>query len=61
MENSYAVGDEIQISGTTGRVVEMNLRTTIVVDEEGSHYTIPNSSISVIKKVSHKKDIEGGE
>ena len=58
LENTYNVGDEINIAGKTGRVVEMNLRTTIIKDKDGNRYTIPNSSISVIQQVSHKKDLE---
>ena len=58
MENTYNIGDEVNVAGKTGRVVEMNLRTTIIVDSEKNRYTIPNSNISVIQKVSHKKDIE---
>ncbi len=59
MENTYNIGDEVNLAGKTGRVEEMNLRTTIILDNEGNRYTIPNSSISVIQNVSHKKDIEG--
>jgi len=59
MENTYNIGDEVNVAGKTGRVEEMNLRTTIITDNEGNKYTIPNSSISVIQNVSHKKDIEG--
>jgi len=60
MENTYNIGDEVNVAGKTGRVEEMNLRTTIILDNEGNKYTIPNSSISVIQNVSHKKDIEKG-
>ena len=59
MENTYNIGDEVNLAGKTGRVEEMNLRTTIIKDNEGNKYTIPNSNISVIQNVSHKKDIEG--
>jgi len=60
MENTYNIGDEVNVAGKTGRVEEMNLRTTIILDNDGNKYTIPNSSISVIQNVSHKKDIEPG-
>ncbi len=49
-ENTFNIGDEITVSGTTGKVTKMNLRTTIIVGENGNEYTIPNSSISIIKK-----------
>lgn len=49
LENTYNVGDEVELAGKKGRVEEMNLRTTIIVDEEGNRFTIPNSSISIIQ------------
>lgn len=50
-ENQFNIGDTIEISGLTGRVKEMNLRTTVLKTDEGQTLIIPNSSIAVIKKL----------
>ena len=50
LENTYNVGDEIKIGGHTGKVIRMNLRTTVLIDNDGNFYTIPNSTIGSIQK-----------
>lgn len=50
LENTYNIGDKIKIAGVEGKVVKMNLRTTILLSESGEEFTIPNSHISTIQK-----------
>ncbi|MDC0449091.1 mechanosensitive ion channel [bacterium] len=50
LENHYNVGDKIKIAGHTGTVVDMSIRTTVLVDQEGKTYLIPNSQIATIEK-----------
>lgn len=50
LENTYNVGDRIEVSGVKGKVLEMKIRTTILKDKDGNVHTIPNSHISKIKK-----------
>lgn len=50
-ENTYNVGDNVEIAGKQGKVIKMNLRTTMLIDEERNVYTVPNSNIGVVKKV----------
>jgi small-conductance mechanosensitive channel len=61
IENTYNVGDEVEVAGKKGRVEAMNLRTTLLLDRDGNRFTIPNSSISIVQIISHKKDIKGDD
>jgi moderate conductance mechanosensitive channel len=67
LENQYNVGDYVEITGVKGRVRRMNLRTTILKDEDGTISIIPNSSIIKVVKYTEeqvekmKKDKETAE
>lgn len=50
LEDQYRVGEEIDIGGTRGKVVELTLRKTTLKDNEGIVHYIPNGQI---KKVSN--------
>ena len=54
LENSFNVGDDVELSGKVGKVIKMNLRTTVLIDEESNVFTIPNSTIGPIKKMPAK-------
>ncbi len=49
-ENSYNVGDKVELGGVEGIVEDINVRTTLLKDSEGNIYTFPNSQITKIKK-----------
>jgi len=46
LEGQYSVGDRVTISGFTGLVDELGLRSTRVRDEQGDLFIIPNGSIA---------------
>jgi small conductance mechanosensitive channel len=48
LENQVRVGDVVAINGTGGLVEEINLRTTILRDEEGTVHIFPNGSINTL-------------
>ena len=50
VDNQYNVGDRIKIAGHEGKVISMNIRTTILMGNDGKKYLIPNSQISTIEK-----------
>lgn len=52
LENSFNVGDKVSIAGKTGKVLRMNLRTTVLIDDHSSLITVPNSQIGTIEKLS---------
>lgn len=52
LENQFNIGDKIKIAGLEGTVLEMNLRTTTIVSEDGTRHTIPNSQITTISKLN---------
>ncbi len=55
LENQYNVGDYVEITGVKGRVRRMNLRTTILKDEDGTVSIIPNSSIVKVVKYTEEQ------
>lgn len=55
LENQYNVGDYVEITGVKGRVRRMNLRTTILKDEDDTISIIPNSSIVKVVKYTDEQ------
>ncbi len=47
LENQYRVGDIVSIAGITGRVVNINIRDTVLRDLDGHIHYIPNGAIGV--------------
>lgn len=52
LENQIRVGDVAAINGTGGMVEAVNLRTTVLRDEEGTVHVIPNGSINTLANKS---------
>ncbi len=52
LENQYRIGDVIEVSGVSGLVESVNLRTTVLRDLEGRVHTIPNGEIKVVSNLS---------
>ena len=52
LENQYRVGDTISIDNITGVVEDLNLRLTIIKDEKGAVYYIPNGEIKKVANLS---------
>lgn len=52
-ENQYAVGELVTISGFTGNIVQLGLRSTQVRNAKGDLFTIPNGSISEV--INHSR------
>jgi len=46
-ENQYRVGDYVEIQNVRGTVQSVTMRTTVVKDDDGSIFYIPNGSIIV--------------
>jgi small conductance mechanosensitive channel len=47
IENQYAVGDVVTITGVTGTVEDVSLRRTVVRDFDGVVYSVPNGAVVV--------------
>ncbi len=60
LEGHFNIGDRVQIDKYTGVVKRISLRTTMLKDEEGKTYIVPNSAIKTIirlpKKIRQKKN-----
>jgi small-conductance mechanosensitive channel len=52
LENQVRVGDVVAINGTGGLVEAINLRTTVLRDEEGTVHIFPNGGISSLSNRS---------
>lgn len=48
LENQVRVGDVVSINGIGGLVEAINLRTTILRDEEGTVHVVPNGAITTL-------------
>lgn len=48
LENQIRVGDVVAINGTGGLVESINLRTTVLRDEEGTVFIFPNGNITTL-------------
>ncbi len=48
LENQFAVGETVTISGTTGTVSEVGLRTTRILDPQGKLFIFSNGDISSV-------------
>jgi small conductance mechanosensitive channel len=47
VENQYATGDFVDISGVAGTVEELGLRRTVLRDVDGTVHSVPNGAITV--------------
>jgi len=45
LEDQYRVGEEVEILGKKGKVVDLNLRRTVIKDPESVRHYIPNGQI----------------
>lgn len=52
LENQIRVGDVVEVEGRGGFVEEVNLRTLLMRDLEGSLHVIPNGSITAVKNMT---------
>jgi len=50
LENQYQIGDKVKIIGIEGEVKEMSLRRTVIIDENNTCHSIPNSQIKLVSK-----------
>lgn len=54
LEDQYRVGEEIDILGVKGNVVDFNLRRTVIKGENNSIHIIPNGQINRVNNFSRK-------
>jgi small conductance mechanosensitive channel len=47
LENQYGRGDVVNLAGVTGVVEDVNLRRTLLRDNDGTVHSIPHSSVAV--------------
>jgi len=48
LENQIRVGDTVTLAGASGVVEAVNLRTTVLRDQDGNTHIVPNSAITVV-------------
>jgi small-conductance mechanosensitive channel len=51
-EDSFAVGEKVEILGTEGVVEKVNLRTTCMRSTTGELYVVPNGEVRVVRNFS---------
>jgi len=52
IENQYALGDKVKISGFEGEVIKISMRSTMLRDESGKIIYISNGSITSVENFS---------
>jgi small conductance mechanosensitive channel len=53
-EDWYRVGEAVKVAGTAGLVTEINLRTTVLRDGDGTLHQIPNGQISTAANMTRE-------
>jgi len=53
-EDQFDIGDEVVISGITGIIEKIELRTTTIKSPDGALHIIPNGSIDKVTNLSRK-------
>ncbi len=53
-EDWYRVGEVARVAGTAGLVTEMNLRTTVLRDGDGTVHQIPNGQIAIASNMTRE-------
>ena len=54
LEDQYRVGEEVEIGGKKGRVVDLNFRRTVIKDSEGTVHYFPNGQMKSASNFSRK-------
>lgn len=54
LEDQYRVGEEIDIIGKKGKVIDLTLRKTVIEDAEGIVHYVPNGQIKSSSNLSRK-------
>ncbi len=58
-EGGYNIGDDVEIAGFFGKVLEISLRRTMLQNAEGVVCAIPNREVKLIKRFAgRKKEVE---
>ncbi|MBI4333880.1 MAG: mechanosensitive ion channel family protein [Chloroflexi bacterium] len=52
MENQYRVGDVVKVAGVSGLVEDINLRRTVLRDQDGAVHFVPNGEIKVASNLT---------
>lgn len=52
LEDQYKVGDYIQISGVSGTVEDLSLRSTVLRDSSGTIHYVPNGEVRIASNLS---------
>jgi small-conductance mechanosensitive channel len=52
LENQYDIGDTVRVAGVKGVVEGMNLRHTVLRDDDGTVHFVPNSAIQIVSNTT---------
>jgi small conductance mechanosensitive channel len=52
LENQYDIGDTVRVAGVKGVVESMNLRHTVLRDDDGTVHFVPNSAIQIVSNTT---------
>lgn len=52
LENQFDIGDVVRIAGVKGTVEAMNLRQTVLRDDDGTVHVVPNGEIKIVSNTT---------
>ena len=61
LEGSIHVGDHVSVSGVTGDVTDMGIRTTEITDADGNVVILNNSHVGSVLNMSRKLELQEQE
>ncbi len=54
LEDQYRIGEKVNVGGKEGKVLDFNLRRTVIKDSKGNIHYIPNGQTAVVSNLSRK-------
>ena len=58
LDQYYHIGDMVNISGVSGKVIDINLQNTVLENEKGETVIIPNGNVSIVTVKSMNDDLK---
>lgn len=58
LDQYYHIGDVVDISGVSGKVIDISLQNTVLENEKGETIIIPNGNVSIVTVKSMNDDLK---
>ena len=58
LDQYYHIGDVVNISGVSGKVIDINLQNTVLENDNGEIIIIPNGNVSIVTVKTMNDDLK---